>query len=151
MLFETPRELRGVSSKAPPLDPQLSASLSARAARIAELRGWPPRTLGSVRRGIRILCAVHRPGERIRASTITQLTHTAVPANHVLEVFEELEIFLDDRPDTLDAWCEEHLSFLSSDVRTEHQRSGRIGSGAGTEHPLILSFTPQGAVAGPPG
>lgn len=119
LLFEMPRELRGVSSKAPPLDPQLSASLSARAARIAELRGWPPRTLGSVRRGIRILCAVHRPGEPIRASTITQLTHTAVPANHVLEVFEELDIFLDDRPDALDAWCEEHLSFLAPDVRAE--------------------------------
>ncbi|WP_164496160.1 hypothetical protein [Streptomyces sp. ADI95-16] len=72
-----------------------------------------------MRRGIRILCTVHRPGEQIRASTIAQLTHTAVPANHVLEVFEELDIFLDDRPDALDAWCEEHLSFLASDVRTE--------------------------------
>ncbi|MEV6425630.1 hypothetical protein [Streptomyces sp. NPDC051662] len=119
MLFDMPRELRGVSSKAPPLDPELFASLSARAARIAELRGWPPRTLGSVRRGIRILCAVHQPGERIRASTISQLTHTAVPANHVLEVFEELNIFSDDRPDSLDVWCEEHLSFLASDVRAE--------------------------------
>ncbi|WP_405512013.1 hypothetical protein [Streptomyces canus] len=69
-----------------------------------------------MRRGIRILCAVHRPGEQIRASTITQLTHTAVPANHVLEVFEELDIFLDDRPDSLDAWCEEHLSFLAPDA-----------------------------------
>ncbi|MFC9625043.1 hypothetical protein ACFTXM_35495 [Streptomyces sp. NPDC056930] len=72
-----------------------------------------------MRRGIRILSSVHRPGERIRASTITQLTHTAVPANHVLEVFEELDIFLDDRPDSLDAWCEEHLSFLAAHVRSE--------------------------------
>ncbi|GGP01179.1 hypothetical protein [Wenjunlia tyrosinilytica] len=53
-------------------------------------------------RDIRILCAVHRPGERIRATTIAQLTHTAVPANHVLEVLEDLEIFLDDRADSLD-------------------------------------------------
>lgn len=40
-----------------------------------------------------------------------------MPANHVLEVFEELDIF--DRPDSLDAWCEKHLSFLASDVRAE--------------------------------
>ncbi|MFJ6722918.1 hypothetical protein [Streptomyces sp. NPDC091259] len=72
-----------------------------------------------MRRGIRILCAVHRPGERIRASTVSQLTHTAVPASHVLEVFEELDIFLDDRPDSLDAWCEEHLSFLVPEIRSE--------------------------------
>lgn len=118
-LFEIPRDLRGVSSKAPLLDSQLAAFLSTRAARIAELRGWPPRTLGSVGRGIRILCAVHRPGERIRASTIAQLTHTAVPASHVLEVFEDLEIFLDDRPDALDTWCTEHLASLAADIRAE--------------------------------
>lgn len=42
-----------------------------------------------------------------------------MPANHVLEVFEGLDIFLDDRPDSLDAWCEEHLSFLAPGVRSE--------------------------------
>ena len=55
----------------------------------------------------------------IRASTITQLTHTAMPANHVLEVFEDLEIFLDDRPDSLDAWCETHFASLAPDIRAE--------------------------------
>lgn len=34
-------------------------------------------------------------------------------------MFEELDIFLDDRPDALDAWCEEHLAFLALDVHTE--------------------------------
>jgi hypothetical protein len=119
MLFDMPRNLRGVSSKQPLLDPELAAFLTSRAARIAELRGWPSRTVGSVGRGIRILCAVHRPGERIRASTISQLTHTAVPANHVLEVFEDLEIFLDDRPDSLDRWCQKHFAFLAPDIRAE--------------------------------
>ncbi|MFF5030331.1 hypothetical protein ACFY2J_39890 [Streptomyces collinus] len=118
-LFDMPRNLRGVSSKQPLLDPQLAEFLTSRAARIAELRGWPPRTVSSVGRGIRILCAVHRPGERIRASTIAQLTHTAVPANHVLEVFEDLEIFLDDRPDSLDLWCQKHLAFLAPGIRAE--------------------------------
>lgn len=113
------RDLRGVSSLAPLLAPELATALSTRAARIAELRGWPARTLGSVRRGIRILCAVHRSGEVILASTITQLTHTAVPASHVLEVFEDLEIFLDDRPDSLDAWCETHFASLAPDIRAE--------------------------------
>lgn len=46
-LFEMQRDLRGVSSLAPLLDPELATSLSTRAARIAELRGWPPRTLGA--------------------------------------------------------------------------------------------------------
>ncbi len=55
LLFEMPRELRGVSSKAPLLDPQLFTSLSAQAARIAELRGWPPRTLGCATRHPRSL------------------------------------------------------------------------------------------------
>lgn len=118
-LFEIHRDLSGVSSLAPLLDPELATALSSRAIRIAELRGWPSRTLGSMRRGIRILCTVHRPGEVIRASTITQLTHTAVPANHVLEVFEHLEIFLDDRPDSLDAWCETHFTSLAPDIRAE--------------------------------
>lgn len=118
-LFDMPRDLCGVSSKRPLLDPLLAAFLTRRARRIAELRGWPPRTLGSVERGIRILCAVHRPGERIRASTIAQLTHTAVPTNHVLEVFEDLEVFHDDRPDSLDLWCHKHLAFLTPGIRAE--------------------------------
>ncbi|MDH6129258.1 hypothetical protein [Kitasatospora sp. GP82] len=118
-LFEMARDLRGVSSLAPLLDPELSAVLEARAARIAELRGWPPRTLGSVRRGIRILCAVHEIGEPIRASTIAQLTHNAIPSNHVLEVFEDLDVLLDDRPDTLQTWCDRRLDFLPAGIRAE--------------------------------
>ncbi|MDQ0938694.1 hypothetical protein QFZ67_000399 [Streptomyces sp. V1I1] len=68
---------------------------------------------------MRILCAVHRPGEAIRASRVAQLTHAAVPANHVLEAFEGLEIFLDDRLDSLDAWCEKHFASLAPDTRAE--------------------------------
>ncbi|MFF3160206.1 hypothetical protein, partial [Streptomyces sp. NPDC057910] len=125
-LFDMPRTLRGVSSKLPLLEAELAAFLISRAERIAELRGWPPRTVGSVGRGIRILCAVHRPGERIRATTIAQLTHTAVPANHVLEVFEDLEIFLDDRADSLDRWCQKHFAFLAPDIRAELDRWIRL-------------------------
>ncbi|MEU9455819.1 hypothetical protein [Streptomyces sp. NPDC048277] len=47
-LFDLPRDLRGVSSKQPLLDSELAAFLMSRAGRIAELRGWPPRTVGSV-------------------------------------------------------------------------------------------------------
>ena len=118
-LFDMPRTLHGVSSKLPLLEPELEAFLISRAERIAELRGWPPRTVGAVGRGIRILCAVHRPGERIRDSTIAQLTHTAVPANHALEVFEGLEIFLDDRADSLDRWCQKHFASLAPSIRVE--------------------------------
>ncbi|MET9611948.1 hypothetical protein [Kitasatospora indigofera] len=118
-LFEMARDLHGVSSMAPLLDPELAAVLEARAGRIAELRGWPSRTLGSVRRGIRILCSVHAVGEPIRASTIAQLTHNAVPSNHVLEVFEDLDVLLDDRPDTVQAWCDTRLGFLAAGIRAE--------------------------------
>ncbi|WP_167529586.1 hypothetical protein [Streptomyces spinoverrucosus] len=147
-----PRNLCGVSSKQPLLDPELAAFLSSRAARIAELRGWPPRTVGSMGRGIRILCAVQRPGERIRASTIAQLTHTAVPANHVLKVFEGLEVFLDDRPDSLDRWYHKHFAFLAPDIRAEldtwigllrdgtSRRRPRARSTIGTLLRLVLPF-----------
>ncbi|SEG85325.1 Site-specific recombinase XerD [Actinacidiphila yanglinensis] len=118
-LFETARDLRGVSSRTPLLDPELAGFLEARAGRIAELRGWPPRTLGSVRRGIRILCAIHEVGEPVRASTIAQLTHTAIPSNHVLEVFQDLDVLVDDRPDSVHLWCDERLSFLADGIRAE--------------------------------
>ncbi|WP_406192151.1 hypothetical protein OH807_00400 [Kitasatospora sp. NBC_01560] len=81
--------------------------------------GWPPRTLGSVRRGIRILCAIHEVGEPVRASTIAQLTHTAIPSNHMLEVFEDLDLLVDDRPDSVHLWCDERLSFLADGIRAE--------------------------------
>jgi hypothetical protein len=46
-------------------------------------------------------CAIHEVGDPIRASTIAQLTHTAIPSNHVLEVFEDLDVMVDDRPDSV--------------------------------------------------
>ncbi|MFE5923214.1 hypothetical protein [Streptomyces sp. NPDC056468] len=42
-----------------------------------------------------------------------------MPANHVLEVFEGLEIFLDDRADSLDRWCQKHFAFLAPSIRAE--------------------------------
>lgn len=35
------------------------------------------------------------------------------------EVFEDLEIVLDDRPDSLDRWCQKHFAFLAPDIRAE--------------------------------
>lgn len=127
------------SSLAPLLDPELSAVLEAHAARIAELRGWPPRTLGSVRRGIRILCVVHEIGEPIRASTIAQLTHNAIPSNHVLEVFEDLDVLLDDRPDAVQTWCDARLDFLSA---RDTGRGRRLGRGFAQRHPALAPSLP---------
>ncbi|MFD9066745.1 hypothetical protein ACFVZ3_35090 [Kitasatospora purpeofusca] len=139
-LFEMARDLSGVNSTAPLLDPELAALLEARAGRIAELRGWPPRTLGSVRRGIRMLCAVHVIGEPIRASTIAQLTHNAVPSNHVLEVFKDLDLLLDDRPDTVQTWCDTRLDFLAAGIRAEVDAWVAIsGNGTGRRRPRTRS------------
>ncbi|MFF4644462.1 hypothetical protein [Streptomyces sp. NPDC001389] len=59
-----------------------------------------------------------------------------MPANHVLEVCEELDVFLDDRPDSLDAAelqvQSRHPGHPDSAVRALQQGRHRVGKGLGT-------------------
>src|SRR5260370_744431 len=70
LLCDATRDLSRVSAQLPPLDPALADRLREQAGRLAELRGWSPRTLSLTQRGLRILMAVHGPGEPVPASTV---------------------------------------------------------------------------------
>src|SRR6266568_2662194 len=83
LLFDLPRDLSGVSARLPPADPGLAERLLAEAGRAAELHGWSPRTLSLTRCGLRILMAVHGPGEPVKASTVRQLTARNMPFPHI--------------------------------------------------------------------
>jgi hypothetical protein len=119
ILCDMPRDLSRVSAQLPPLDPGLAERAHAEAARLAGLRGWSPRTLSLVQRGLRILLAVHGLGEPVRASTIRQLTARTMPFPHITDVLAAVGALEDDRPDTLAAWLDEQLAGLPAQIRAE--------------------------------
>jgi hypothetical protein len=119
LLFDMPRDLSRVSSQLPPLDSGLAERLQAEAGALAELRGWSPRTLSLTRRGLRILAAVHGPGEPVRASTVRQLTARNMPFPHIIDVLAAVGVLADDRPDTLAIWLDEQLAGLPAQIRDE--------------------------------
>jgi integrase len=118
-LFDMAPDLRRVSGLDPPHDPDLTAVMLARAANMAELRGWNARTLGEVRRGLRILTAAHQHGEPIKATTVQQLTSMRLPALRVHEVLADLNLVVEDRPDSLDTFLNRQLEPLPAQIRTE--------------------------------
>jgi hypothetical protein len=89
------------------------------AERLAGLHGWSPRTLSLVLRGLRILLAIHGPGEQVRASTIRQLTARTMPFPHIADVLAAVGVLDDDRPDTLATWLDEQLAGLPAQIRAE--------------------------------
>jgi hypothetical protein len=119
LLFDMPRDLSRVSSQLPPLDADLAERLHAEADTLAELRGWSPRTLSLTLRGLRILAAVHGPGEPVRASTVRQLTARNMPFPHIVDVLAGVGVLHDDRPDTLAIWLDEQLAGLPAQIRDE--------------------------------
>jgi len=119
LLFDAPRDLSRVSAQAPPLDPGLADRLLEQAGRLAGLRGWSPRTLCLTQRGLRILMAVHGPGELVRASTVRQLTARNMPFPHITDVLAEARVLDDDRPDTLAVWLDVQLAGLPAQIRAE--------------------------------
>ena len=119
LLCDVPRDLSRASAQLPPLDPDLAERAHAEAGRLAGLRGWSPRTLSLTQRGLRILLAVHGPGEPVRASTIRQLTARTMPFPHIADVLAAIGVLDDDRPDTLAAWLDEQLAGLPAQIRAE--------------------------------
>jgi hypothetical protein len=119
LLFDMPRDLSQVSAQLPPVDADLAERLQAGAGRLAELRGWSPRTLSLTERGLRILAAVHGPGELVRASTVRQLTARNMPFPHIIDVLAGAGALEDDRPDTLALWLDEQLAGLPDQIRAE--------------------------------
>jgi hypothetical protein len=119
LLFDMPRDLSRVSSQLPPVDSALAERLHSEADRLAELRGWSPRTLSLTRRGLRILAAVHGAGELVRASTVRQLTARNMPFPHIIDVLAGVGMLDDDRPDTLALWLGEQLAGLPDQIRDE--------------------------------
>jgi len=119
LLLDWPRDLSRVSSQLPPVDAGLAERLQAEAGKLAELRGWSPRTLSLTQRGLRILAAVHGPGEQVRASTVRQLTARNMPFPHIIDVLAAVGALNDDRPDTLAIYLDEQLAGLPKQIRAE--------------------------------
>ncbi len=119
LLCDASRDLSAVSAQLPPIDAVLAEMLLDEAARLAELRGWSPRTLSLTQRGLRILAAVHGPGEAVRASTVRQLTARNMPFPHIIDVLVAVGVLDDDRPDTLAIWIDAQLAGLPAQIRAE--------------------------------
>jgi hypothetical protein len=119
LLCDVPRDLSRASAQMLPLDADLAERLLARAAQIAELRGWSPRTLSLTQRGMRILMSVHVPGEPVKASTVRQLTVRNMPFPHIIDVLAAVGVLEDDRPDTLAIWLDTQLAGLPAQIRAE--------------------------------
>lgn len=118
-LFDQSPDLRRVSSLDPPHDPAVATLMLTRAQTMAELRGWNARTLGQVRRGLRILTAAHQRGEPIKATTVQQLTSMRLSALRVHEVLADLGLLIDDRPDSLGIFLNRQLDPLPAPIRAE--------------------------------
>lgn len=119
LLLDLPRDLSRVSSQLPPVDADLAERLRGEAGKLAELRGWSPRTLSLTQRGLRILAAVHGPGEPVRASTVRQLSARNMPFPHIIDVLAVVGVLDDDRPDTLSLYLDEQLAGLPEQIRAE--------------------------------
>ncbi len=123
LLVDPPRDCRRVSALDPPRDSVFLEVVLRQAAALAELNGWPPRTLQQVRRGLRMLAASHDPGEPIKASTVTALSPHGVPGLRVIEILAESGegVLVEDRPDSLTIWIGTQFGCLPTRIRAELQ------------------------------
>lgn len=90
---------------------------------MAELNGWPPRTLQQVRRSLRMLASYHDPGEPIKASTVTAMNAFGVPGVRVLEVLTGAgeDVLIDDRTSLLTVWIDTQFRGLPPRISDELQ------------------------------
>jgi hypothetical protein len=119
LLCDVPRDLSRASAQLPPIDAGLAGRMHDEAERLAGLRGWSPRTLSLAQRGLRILMAVHGPGEPVRASTVRQLSARNMPFPHIIDILAAADALEDDRPDTLTVWLDDQLAGLPAQIHAE--------------------------------
>lgn len=121
LLFDPARDCRRVSSRSPARDSRFLDLVLRHADELAERRGWPPRILQQVRRGLRMLASCHDPGEPIKASTVTAMSPVGIPGLRVLEVLTSLDrdVVVEDRSDSLTVWIDDQVRGLPTQMRQE--------------------------------
>ncbi|MFF3127659.1 tyrosine recombinase XerC [Streptomyces sp. NPDC057908] len=103
-----------------PADPQYAAFLDHRAKDLAVSRCWSRWTCNRVKCGLMVLAALHQPFEKIRATTVHALArHAEVAAVHLIDMLDDLDLLLDDAPDTLGQPIDTHLAPLPEQIRSE--------------------------------
>lgn len=103
-----------------PADPSYADFLVDRARDVAAVRGWNHCTIKRVKCGLMILSALHQPSERIKATTVHALSRDIdVPAVHLIDILNDLDILLDDAPDPFEQLVSAHLAVLPEQIRLE--------------------------------
>ena len=125
VLVDPPRDMsRARARNLTPLDPSFTARVSAAARSISVERGWPDWTWTALSWSLNLLTAVHRPDEKIKASTVLTFGDDGENGHEigrVLDVLAELDLLLDDRPDVLGAWIDHRLAGVHPAIRAEVQ------------------------------
>lgn len=107
-----------------PLDASFSAHVITAARRISHERDWPEWTWTALSWSLNLLTAVHRPDEKIKASTVLTFRddgETGHEIGRVMDFLGELGLLLDDRPDILGAWIDARLAGIHPAIRVEVQ------------------------------
>lgn len=119
-LFECERDFTRFSA-AHHADPGNPALIAARrvAQRRGDAHGWSHWLATEVDRGLVILLSQHIEGDRIRYSQITPLDRVSVNVSRTAGILAELDLLIDDRPDTLDAWVERKLARLAPGIAAD--------------------------------
>ncbi len=125
VLVDAPRDMsRARLGDLTPLDESYSAHVRANAERISAERGWPAWSRDVLLWSLNLLTAVHRPDEKIKASTVLTFHNdgdTGHEVGRVMDVLAELDLLVDDRPDVLGAWIDKRLAGVAPVIRTEAQ------------------------------
>lgn len=125
VLFDAPRDMsKARASGLTPLDASYCAHVIAAARRISVEHGWPEWTWTALSWSLNLLTAVHRPDEKIKASSVLTFTNDGEighEVGRVLDVLNELGLLHDDRPDVLGAWIDKRLAGVAPAIRREAQ------------------------------
>lgn len=125
ILIDAPRDMSAARARdLTPLDASFSAHVIAAARCISRERGWPEWTWTAMSWSLNLLTAVHRPDEKIKASTVLTFRgdgETGHEIGRVIHVLAELDLLLDDRPDILGAWIDNRLAGIHPAIRVEVQ------------------------------